>query len=66
MKKFEQQEEKDEGQDEKIIVDASSERLDSLVGGKAKREAQKPEMNDEQLVNKGKEQIKQVADKIKI
>ena len=65
MKKFEQQEEKDEGQDEKIIVDGINERLDSLVGGKAKREAQKPEMNDEQLVNKGKEQIKQVADKAK-
>ena len=65
MKKFEQQEEKDEGQDEKIIVDGINERLDSLVGGKAKREAQKPEMNDEQLVNKGKEQIKQVADKDK-
>ena len=65
MKKFEEQEEKDEGQDQKIIVDGINERLDSLVGGKAKREAQKPEMNDEQLVNKGKEQIKQVADKAK-
>ena len=65
MKKFEELEEKDEGQDQKIIVDGINERLDSLVGGKAKREAQKPEMNDEQLVNKGKEQIKQVADKAK-
>ena len=35
MKKFEQQEEKDEGQDEKIIVDGINERLDILVGGKA-------------------------------
>ena len=65
MKKFEEQEEKDEGQDQKIIVDGINERLDSLVGGKAKREAQKPDDNDEQLVNKGKEQIKQVADKAK-
>ena len=65
MKKFEEQEEKDEGQDQKIIVDGINESLDSLVGGKAKREAQKPDDNDEQLVNKGKEQIKQVADKAK-
>ena len=65
MKMFEQQEENDEGQDEKIIVDGINEKLDSLVGGKAKREAQKPDDNDELLVNKGKEQIKQVADKAK-
>ena len=66
MKKFEEQEEKDEGQDEKLIVKGLNERLDELVGGKAKREAQKPDTkNEEQLIEKGKEQIKNVAEKAK-
>lgn len=66
MKKFEEQEEKDEGQDEKLIVKGLNERLDELVGGKAKREAQKPDTkNEEQLLEKGKEQIKNVAEKAK-
>ena len=64
MRKFEEQEEKNDIEDEKSIVEAINARLDELVGGKAKRESQKvDESDDKQTLEKGKEQIKNVSDK---
>jgi len=63
-RKFEEQEEKNDSEDEKSVVKAINERLDELIGGKGKRESQKvDESDDKELLGKGKEQIKNVSEK---
>ena len=62
----EEEEKKTEKENEKSIVDGLNARLDELVGGKAKKETSKGKDVDEgQLIEKGKEQLAKSASAFK-
>ena len=65
-KNFEEEDKKEEEENQKTIVDGLNARLDELVGGKAKKETSKGKDVDEgELIEKGKEQLAKSASAFK-